>query len=413
MLKNRSIQIFVLCWFVYSNAYFCRTNLSISLPYMQQDMAITKTELGVIASAFFWVYACGQLINGHLGDKQNPRFFVALGLVVAGASNILFAFNRSFAFMILLWGSNGFFQSMLWGPIIRTFSAYTDPLKLKQRATYLSVSMITGSLLAYTVIAKLAVYLSWQWLYLIPGFILVLSGVVWYLSLGDFSAVEATLKQPPQMAAAAAQEPPQKQSSLLSFLVKNGLWIVAIIGMLQGVIKEGIALWGPTLISESSQADFQLVLSLFALLPIANLLAVFACARINRLLHFVEKRTMAVFFTVGIGASALLAFKFSSGLLWTIGLLALLSASIAAANTILISQIPLNFDQEGRVSTTAGFLDCAIYLGAAVSGPLFGALADRGAWQLVIILFALFSICSLGMACFVPNYKNQKKQTTV
>lgn len=161
--------------------------------------------------------------------------------------------------------------------------------------------------------------------------------------------------------------------------------------------------------SEISGADFQHVLNLFALLPLVNLVAIVLCDKVNAWLHFVEKRTLVVFFAVGTGASVGLLLSVSFGLVPLMAMLCLLSASIAAANCVLMSLVPLNFEEEGRVSATVGFLDCAAYLGAAVSGPLFGVLADGGGWTTVLALFVAISACGLLVSFFVPNYKKRPK----
>jgi hypothetical protein len=80
----------ILSWFVYALVYLGRINFSIALPYLQQEYAYTKTSLGLIASGFFISYAAGQFINGILGDRFNPRHFIAAGLLASGLQNIGF-----------------------------------------------------------------------------------------------------------------------------------------------------------------------------------------------------------------------------------------------------------------------------------------------------------------------------------
>jgi sugar phosphate permease len=76
-----------------------------------------------------------------------------------------------------------------------------------------------------------------------------------------------------------------------------------------------------------------------------------------------------------------------------------------AANNILTAFVPLNFKKERRVSTAAGSLDCAVYIGAAASGPLAGLLADTSGWT--GIMNGWIGVCAAAVLCavFSKNYK--------
>src|SRR5664280_439896 len=46
-----------------------RTNISIAAPRMSKDFGLSKTQMGLVFSAFAWAYALGQLHGGWLTDK--------------------------------------------------------------------------------------------------------------------------------------------------------------------------------------------------------------------------------------------------------------------------------------------------------------------------------------------------------
>jgi MFS family permease len=48
-------------------------NLSVAAPMIQQEMAISNTQLGIALSAFGVCYAFLQIVNGYLGDRFGPR----------------------------------------------------------------------------------------------------------------------------------------------------------------------------------------------------------------------------------------------------------------------------------------------------------------------------------------------------
>ena len=75
--EKYSKLIFIACFAAYSSSYIGRINFSAALPAIINDGFFTKTEAGIIGSAFFIVYGAFQIINGFLGDKITENFPIA------------------------------------------------------------------------------------------------------------------------------------------------------------------------------------------------------------------------------------------------------------------------------------------------------------------------------------------------
>jgi OPA family glycerol-3-phosphate transporter-like MFS transporter len=247
-LKGRGASMLFVCWLIYTSAYFCRVNLSLAIPSLQMEFGWDKATIGMLASAFFWAYAAGQLINGRIGDRFNPRYFVALGLIAAGLCNIGMGFARSFGVMLTLWMLNGYFQSMLWGPIIRTASAYTPPEKRSNMAVLLSTSMVAGYLVSYQSIGRL-IEANWRAMFLLPGAALLVMATYWAFMLRHFSEDAGVFcGREEQNGGDGAPEP---VSGFAAFLWRNGLLLIALVCVVQGLIKEGMNTLGPTFLAEA------------------------------------------------------------------------------------------------------------------------------------------------------------------
>jgi sugar phosphate permease len=115
-------RIFLAAWLTYGGFYLGRVNISVVLPAIQSSFGWARTEVGLIGSAFFWVYALGQLVNGWLGDRVSGRVSVASGMLASVGANFAFGFSGELTSMILVWAANGYVQSMGCGPILRTLS---------------------------------------------------------------------------------------------------------------------------------------------------------------------------------------------------------------------------------------------------------------------------------------------------
>ncbi|MEL7601735.1 MAG: MFS transporter [Bacillota bacterium] len=408
-LKERGASMLFVCWLIYTSAYFCRVNLSLAIPSLQMEFGWDKTTIGMLSGAFFWAYAAGQLINGRIGDQFNPRYFVAIGLFAAGLCNIGIGLACSFGLMLALWLLNGYFQSMLWGPIIRTASAYTPPEKRSNMAVLLSTSMVAGYLIAYQSIGRLAEAANWRAMFFLPGAALIVMAAYWAFMLRHFRE-DAGIGRDERGGEDGGGGAPGPVSGFAAFLWRNGLLLIALVCVVQGLIKEGMNTWGPTFLSEAQHIDFSGALNLLSFVPALNLCGVLLAGVVNRLFRYRERNTLLLFCTLSAVSAAALYFS-SESLILTILFYSLVSTFITGLGTVLISLMPLNFYREGRVSTTAGFVNCASYIGASLSGPLLGMLSDHGGWKETTLFWAgAVLLCGM-LILFSRDYKKTAAQT--
>jgi OPA family glycerol-3-phosphate transporter-like MFS transporter len=397
--KNGFWFINVLCWFVYITTYFGRVNLSITLPYLQDIYGYSKTSLGLLASGFFVAYAAGQLINGILGDKFNPRYLIALGLLLAGLSNILFGIVRGIVPLLFFWTMNGYFQSMLWGPLVRITTESTPSVHLQKAALLLASSTIMGYLLSYTLIGKIVVSFGWEKAFFIPGLILILVTVLWFFGSRSYIRVSPSVPERTSSGSARQGEGP------FFFLIRTRLWITALICIFQGSIKEGLTLWGPMFFSESQQIPMDRVLFIMSLVPAMNFFGLLAGGIVNHVFRGQEKKTSVFFLTAALLFAILVRITMGLNIIFVMISFAGLFASIFAVNSMLTSFVPLNFKKEERVSAVAGILDSAVYAGAAISGPAVGLLVDSLGWSGVMNGWIAVSVAALIAAAVSRNYK--------
>ena len=81
-----------LCAMAYAIIYTGRQNLSIASPLMQADGITDSAGIGIMGSAFFFVYAIGRLLNGYIGDRVNARVMLMVGMGAAGVANLAVGF---------------------------------------------------------------------------------------------------------------------------------------------------------------------------------------------------------------------------------------------------------------------------------------------------------------------------------
>jgi OPA family glycerol-3-phosphate transporter-like MFS transporter len=388
-----------LCWFVYVTAYFGRINLSIAIPRLHEAFGYSNASLGMIASCFFTAYASGQLINGFIGDIINPRYFVSLGLFSAGLCNVLFGFSQEILFLCIFWSLNGYAQSMLWGPLVRMVSESTPQKHIQKVTLFFASSTIFGYLFSYTLVGKMVLNVSWRMAFIIPGVILMAASVIWFFVLWNYRAGDAGCRK--------ARPGGDGLKGILDFLLRTKLWAVGLIALLNGGLKEGLTLWGPSFFVEYQALSLENALRFMSFVPLMNIAGLLCSSLLNRAFKYQIKYTIIFFLLLTLAFSALL--KAGMGINYLIMNIAFFGflALLLAVNNMLTSFMPLYFKNEGRVSTTAGFLDCSVYIGAAISGPLSGFLADKSGWHGIIDGWIWVCVAALGVSFLSRGERNK------
>ena len=70
-------------------AYFLRSNMSVAGEAMMRDLALTKSQFGIVLAGFAWGYAAFQFAGGVLGERIGARRIIAICLFAWGVLNLL------------------------------------------------------------------------------------------------------------------------------------------------------------------------------------------------------------------------------------------------------------------------------------------------------------------------------------
>lgn len=99
--KSRWVVLFILC-LLYLISYLDRTAISVTAPEMIKEFGFSKTQMGLIFSAFFIPYGLLQIVGGLLGDYYGPRRVLTLLMGWWSAFTIItgMAWNLSSMFVI-------------------------------------------------------------------------------------------------------------------------------------------------------------------------------------------------------------------------------------------------------------------------------------------------------------------------
>ena len=179
-LSKKHKQIVAALCATYGFLYLGRVNISVVLPVLAVELDVSRAEIGILGTVFFWTYAIGNFVNGEIGSHVSPKRVVGLGLLVTAIVNLVFGFHASLVVMLVLWGINGIAQSGGWPPIVRILSERLHPSQIKQVSTIIPISYVIGTVVTWTMIGAVAAGGNWRLAFWLPGVILLLAAALWW-----------------------------------------------------------------------------------------------------------------------------------------------------------------------------------------------------------------------------------------
>ena len=404
LLQRWQRRVLITSWITYASFYLGRVNLAVALPALQADFGWARAQVGGIGSAFFWCYALGQLINGTLGDRLNPRAFVTAGLIASAVMNIGFGFSSPLLLLTFFWALNGYVQSTGWGPIMRVLSHWFGAGERGRVTAIFGPCYTAGHVTSWLVGGWLVTRYGWRTAFWVPAALLLFSALHWWSRVRS-APPEAGL---PPVVAEVTEAKTSGLGELWRYVVQRPpLQLAALACVALGLVKESFTLWTPTYLIESSGFNVAQAAGYAIWLPLAGALGVALSGWASHRFFRSEEAPVVAVLLAGLAVAVALYRPWvqwlgPAGIPFSLGLIGAMSNG---ANGLLLTALPMTHIGHDRVSSIAGFLDFASYVGAGLGGLLSGILADRWGWGAA---FGLWSVSALlGMAAILALWRRK------
>ena len=148
---------------VYGLYYVCRLSQNVMKKPLVDSGYLSTEQLGYIGSALFFAYAVGKCVNGFLADRCDIRKFMAFGLFVSALANFALGFRMPALLFALLWGLNGYAQSMGAPASVVGLARWFSN---RERGSYYGVwctSHNLGEALTFVLTSLVVSSFGWQW----------------------------------------------------------------------------------------------------------------------------------------------------------------------------------------------------------------------------------------------------------
>lgn len=398
--KYWRLRTFYSMYLGYAVFYFTRKSVTFALPFIEQDLGFTKTELGFLSTVLYLSYGFSKFLSSMVSDQANPRYFMAFGLIATGIFNIAFSLSSSLIFFSLFWFLNGVAQGCGWPPVAKQLTYWFSQKERGAWWSFATTSHNLGGGLIPLFIAGVAYASNWRMALTATGLLAILGGL-WLInrmrdrpeSLG-LPIVEKYKNDTEALKKAGEQKEKSKsgfKNLLFGEVLKNpGVWLLAFSYFFVYVLRTACNDWGVFYLMDTKGYDHVTASFAITFFEVGGFLGVITAGMASDKIFRGKRIPYMLYSTILLGA-ALFFFVtnpekkpiLDSFLMGVLGFLIF-------GPQLLVGLASSEFVNKRVACSANGFAGLFAYLGAAATGAPLGKVLDIWSWH---GFFMILSVC--------------------
>lgn len=381
-LRNRTFWGVTIAYSLY---YVCRMSINVVKQPLIDEGILSAGQLGLIGSALLFVYAIGKFLNGFIADYCNIRRFMATGLFISAIMNLLMGALGLFSSMLpmvvifvsfaILWGINGWMQSMGSAPGVISLSRWFPRSKRGSYYSLFSSSPYIGEFISYNVLAAVVAWLGWQ-----SGFIVAaLAGLAGAAVILLFVSDTPESKGLPSIQEIAGEqltkEDKMATKDLQKLVLKHpGIWVIALSSAFIYITKYAIAGWGVLFLQKARGFELASASQVIAFSAIFGILGTVLAGWLSDKVFKGDRVKPAVLSGI-ISTSSLILFLFvGGGFILNIFYVSLFSLSVGVLYCIVAGLMAVDIVPRKATGAALGVVGISSYVAAGLQDITSGYL---------------------------------------
>jgi len=410
--------VVVLLFAGYASYYFCRSDLSVAMPMLADELKrstgmsgdAAMVHLGGIVSLGVLIYAIGKFLLGGLGDFWGGRWSFLGGLSGAVLFTVLFTLGGGLPIFTMAWLGNRFVQSMGWAGLVKVCSQWFSYRAYGTIVGILSLSYLIGDALAREWMGLLIEHgYGWRSLFYLAA---IVGAVVLAANLLFLRGIRTALgfDEPEANPLNVFRNEPASGNFLRLFFQSGAFWIVCFLSLCTTIVRETFNTWTPTYLNKFLGYSGGSAAKTSAIFPLLGALSVIIAGVAGDRLG-AAGRSIVLFsgmvLTTG-GLCFMMALHSGSQGLLPIILIGLVGLGLLGPYSYLAGAMALDIGGKKGGATASGLIDGVGYLGGVLAGDSVARVSVHYGWGGVFAALAAISGASALAACVL--FINQKRQ---
>jgi OPA family sugar phosphate sensor protein UhpC-like MFS transporter len=250
--EHKRWSVFITLVLGYGFFYTCRLSLSVAKKQMIDSGVVDVNQLGIIGAVLLYVYAIGKFVNGFLADRANIGRFLSTALLLSAIVNLLFGLTTSFMLFVILWGMNGWFQSIGSAPCVVSLCQWFSNNERGTRYGIWAGAHNIGEGLTFIGTSFLVGALGWSWGFIGPGIACTIMAGIMFKNLADRPQTYGLPHVADYKQDYSAGKPSTEAIGKLQIMVLKSpvVWVLGLSSSLMYVTRYAIHSWGPLYLQE-------------------------------------------------------------------------------------------------------------------------------------------------------------------
>ncbi len=423
-LRNRTFWGVTIAYSLY---YVCRMSINVVKQPLIDEGILSAGQLGLIGSALLFVYAIGKFMNGFIADYCNIRRFMATGLFISALMNLLMGVLGLFSSMIpmavifvsfaVLWGMNGWMQSMGSGPGVISLSRW---FSRSRRGTYYSIfssSPYIGEFISYNLLAVVVAWLGWQAGFIVAAIAGLAGAALILLFVSDTPESKGLPSIHEISGEPLTKEDKMATKDLQKMVLKHpGIWVIAISSAFIYITRYAVAGWGVLFLQKARGFELAEASQVIAFSAVFGILGTVLAGWLSDRLFKGDRVKPAVLSGI-ISTSSLILFLFvGGGFILNIFYVSLFSLSVGVLYCIVAGLMAVDIVPRKATGAALGVVGISSYVAAGLQDITSGYLIQGFTRQVEGVDIYDFGPVSwfwiiAAVASFVLPVLNWKKMT--
>jgi len=416
--KYWRLRIFYSMYIGYAFYYFTRKSLVFAMPGISLDLGFDKAQLGIFGSVFAIAYGCSKFLSGILSDRSNPRYFMAIGLILTGFLNFFFGFSSSIFVMALFWGINGIFQGWGWPPCGRLLTHWYSQ---SERGTWWGIwntSHNVGGAVIALIVAYCMGKFGWRVAMYVPGALSIVAGLFLLNRLRDtpqslgLPPIEKYRNDDPEPSDEKGKESELSAKELLvEYVLKNRyIWVLAISYFFVYIVRQGVNDWGQYFLIESKNMELIAASSCIAWFEIGGFFGSLVAGWASDKVFSGRRGPVNALFSLGAGGAVALLWLIPGAKLIAFSFTLFAIGFFIFGPQMLIGVAAAELSHKKAAGTATGFIGCIAYAGAATAGYPLGAVINSYGWKGFVMAMGICAVVSVLLLLPLWGAKSRQKK---
>lgn len=160
--------------------YVDRGNLATAAPLMKDELRLTGGQIGVLLSAFFWVYTPAMPLSGWLAEKFSPYRTLGAGLLIWSLATVLSGLASGFWALVVLRALLGLGESAALPCTSKLLAQHLPSHRLGAANGFVGVGLALGPAFGTYAGGLLMAQVGWRMVFVVFGLASALWVIPWW-----------------------------------------------------------------------------------------------------------------------------------------------------------------------------------------------------------------------------------------